>query len=324
MCQHLSCMEPRGEFTLRFTISLLLLGLSCVLTFWSKAELRDTRGQQSEHVERPPLYLPEANTVRLVTLGFNNFFSDILWFNTVNYFGKQYLGSKDYRWLNEMCGLVTSLNPNALHVYEFCGTLLSWIGKEPEQSNALLSKAIEHHPTQWRYHYLRGFNYWYFLEQPEKARDDFEAAAKLPDAPPFLGSLASRLMVRTENPSTAVAFLNDLINNSTNQAARDALTEKLKRAILSRDIWSLEQAVEKFKSSKGRNPINLAELVVENYVATLPTEPFGGSYSLDPTTGKVVTSSGEKGLEFKGKTAKTGLFKNEFTAAEEAPKASNE
>ena len=219
----------RGGFFLGLFAVLALVSVSLA---WSKAQLRQKKDEIRQETEETPLYLPDAKYIRLVTLGFDTFWSRILWFNTVNYFGKQFLADSDYRWLYHNCKLVTQLDERATHAFEFCGTLLSWMAREPERSNEILTHAIQAHPDAWRFRYLRGFNYWYFLSRRDLAKEDFRIGSTLPEAPPVLASLATRLMVAEDDPQTAIAFLVDLIENTKDEHVKQALGEKLKRAVI--------------------------------------------------------------------------------------------
>lgn len=297
---------------MKHLLLILLVVCSAAAASEAKRGLRTER-EEVRRTELPPLYLPEAETVKLLTLGFNNFASDILWFQTVNYFGKQYTGSKDYRWLDHMCNLVVELDPRAEHVYEFCATLLAWVAKEPERSNAILQRAIKHHPQEWRYRYLHGFNHWYFLEDREKASAELVAASKLPGAPPFLASLGSRLLAETASPESAIAFLLELLKRTEDPTARAALEDRLKRAVLSRDLKNLQKAADLYRAHTGSGAGSLDDLVAAGILQGIPREPFGGRYLLDSQAGKVINSSGERGLEFSGKSAKTGIMKQEFS-----------
>lgn len=275
--------------------------------------------------DRPPLYLPDVKHVRIVSLGFDNVVADVIWFQTLNYFGKQYIAGRDYKWLNHMCQLVTKLDPKTEHTYEFCGTLLSWMARDPEASNVILTQAIEHHPESWRYYYLRGFNYWYFMEDYTKARDDFENASRVPDAPPFLSSLASRLIAKTVSTATAYSFLTDMVNRTNNPTIREALEEKRKLARLSYDQELWEKAIAIYNVRTGLTPTDIETVATflsttedntgqhdgrhdgQRYTPPL-TDPYGGTYILKD--GKVTSTSNKKGLTFSGKTAKTGIFKS--------------
>ena len=249
--------------------------------------------------------------VKLITLGYDQFASDILWFNTLNYFGKQFEGNKDLHWFGHMCELVSSLDEKARHVYEFCATLLSWVAKEPQKSAELLSKAISAEPDYWRYRYLRGFNYWYFLDRRDLAQKDLSYAAKLKDAPPFLASLASRLMASDDHPRTAIAFLKDLIENTNDRHAKQALKEKLKLAQISYDLHILREKAAEYQAKYGAAPKSFSELVEAKMLRGIPLDPYGRAYRIDRESGEIRSKSGEQGLEFFGKTAKTGLARHD-------------
>lgn len=305
--------EPPRAIRGSLSFSLALLIASSTAALWSREWLRQQDSLNREP-DRPPLYLPDAEHVKLLTLGFNNFFSDILWFNTINYFGKQFEGTKDYRWLGHMCDLVTQLDGNATHAFEFCGTLVSWEAKRFDDTERLLTRAVELHPDTWRFFYLRGFNRWYFLNRQDLASEDFVHASKLPEAPAFLGSLASRLLAGQNNINMAIQLLQDLVKNSTDKKAKAALEEKLQRAVLRRDLDNLNKAVSLYKERLGTPPQSLDDIVREKFLRYIPREPFGGTYTLDTTSGEVKSSSGKKPLDFAGKNKDNGFF-----AAENKP-----
>lgn len=290
----------------------ILLTLSLTSLSWSKTHLRQTQSQIKVRIDEPPLYLPETKIVKLITLGFDNLVSDILWFNTVSYFGKHLTTDRDYRWLKHMCTLVYDLDPNKQHVVEFCASMLSWAALDPKGSNVILDNAIKSHPNVWRYYYLRGFNYWFFLEDHTQARKDLETASKLPEAPALISSLASRLISHTEDPQTAIAFLTEMIKNAKDKSAQSALLTQLKRAHLSNHLNILKKAASIFKEKTGSPISDLSQLVSTQILKELPQEPFGGKYYLDSQTEEIKTTSNEKGLEFFGKTAFTSFVGKDY------------
>lgn len=210
-------------------LALALLVASALGAYISRASLLQQKNSSSAALdERPPLYLPRADKVRSLTFGFDTVASKILWFKTINYFGKQFTGSQDYRWLANMCDVVTELDPKARHVFEFCGTLLSWVAKEPTKSDLILTKAIESDPSYWRYYYLRAFNSWYFLNRFENAKKDLMLALEMPEAPNFLKTLAVHFLAGDQGPEVAREFLKDLLANTTDKNVKKALKRKLK------------------------------------------------------------------------------------------------
>lgn len=255
--------------------------------------------------EQALIYLPKKEAVKSITLGYENFVSQILWFSTLNYFGEKFLAKESMPWFNHRCDLVTDLDPDARHVFEFCGTLLSWVAKEPEHSNLILTKGISRSPNYWRYYYLRGFNYWYFLEDFVNAKKDFEYASTLPDAPSFLVSLASRLMIKNEEEDTAISFLKSAYVREQDFNAKQAIAEKLNLAVVARDIRQIESALISYKTKNSHFPNSLESLKEDNLLLLIPEDPFGDEYLYNNKSGKVSSKKGGEGLIFRGKTVKS-------------------
>lgn len=277
-----------------FPLTLLILaGLGSLLSRESLYLNEHTKVQ-----ELPPIYLPEIQTVRLITLGFDPFFSDLIWFSTINYFGKQFRGSGDYPWLKKRCDLVLKLQPKASERFEFCATLLAWVAKDVDASNDVLNQAVQAFPDSWRFYYLRGFNYWYFQGKEKEGAAELTFAATLPEAPAMLPSLAARLL--SSDPGAAVQFLRDSLKRTTDPAAQEALAGRLKQALLTFDLSKLSSLVEAFKTKTGAPPKNLEDLRNEGLLNFVPKDPFGGEYLLQ--NGVVVSTSGKKGLELNRNT----------------------
>jgi hypothetical protein len=295
--------------TTLIAISLILLLLPCLSS--SKQTVRSQRQLIKAPFEGKPLYLPSIRYVRLFTFGFERLTADVLWFATLNYFGKQLENDDNMPWFGHMCDLVTDLDPKSRHHYEFCSTLLSWVADKPEKSEELLSRAIDAEPDYWRYYYLRGFNRWYFLERQEEASADFVLGAKQPGAPSFMASLGSRLLVSKGDTSTAIRILKEMISSSESEDAKQALKQRLDLVYISRDISYLNKLVHKYRSEFGRMPNSLAELAEAGLIKGVPLDPYRKPYLIDSSDGQITASDGSQGLKFVGKTAKTGLAKNE-------------
>src|SRR5206468_12503187 len=49
-----------------------------------------------------PVYLPRAEYLRPMSLGWQNALADVLWFRTISYFGDHYRNDRTYPWLAQM------------------------------------------------------------------------------------------------------------------------------------------------------------------------------------------------------------------------------
>jgi len=206
-------------------LSALLLTF-CVSIYFTRDILANYSTEVDQQIEEV-LYLPSGKGLNLLSFGYKNSIANLLWFNTVNYFGKNYKGDRSYKWLGHMCGLVTDLNQQAHHVYEFCSLMLAWEAGAYEESIELLGKAIERNPGYWRNYYLRGMLRMLFANDDEGTLSDFSTAARLPNAPHFLASIAGKKIAELQSPETASEFLINIIENSDSDIVREALIKRL-------------------------------------------------------------------------------------------------
>jgi tetratricopeptide (TPR) repeat protein len=282
-------------------IRVLLLAAFFLLTAFSYREMSRLRRELAPEVqhEHEALYLPSGKGLAFISFRFTNVFSDLLWFRTISYFGKHYRSDHDYRWLNHMCGLITTLDPQSRHIYEFCSLMLAWEAGKPDQALALLDKAIAADPEYWQYYYLRGINYAIFMHDEEQARLNFMLGAKKPDAPALLPRLAAKKLALS-SPEMALEFLEDMIKGATDVNQRRALTEHYRKALHERNIRNLEEAARSFKAQAGRWPANLDELSLPG-ADRLLHDPFGGRYYVNAKTGEIESTSSVERISLFGK-----------------------
>lgn len=241
------------------------------------------------------LYLPRGEGLQFMSFGYKNALAHLLWFNTINYFGKHYQGNRDYRWLSHMCGLVTNLNSKMTYVYEFCGLMLAWEAKLPDKSIALLSDGISNNPNYWKLPYLRGMTYLVFNKDDAKATSDFVLAAKLPEAHTGVLTLAAKKLSVTENPETAIDFLKETIANSKDAWERQVLSDRLRELILQKDLSVLEKAIEIYQQRTSTIPEDLEDLIEQGIIKSLPLDPYGNTYFLNKLSGKPESKSQKNG-----------------------------
>lgn len=247
---------------------------------------------------------PEGRALRAIAFGYNNFLSNILWFNTINYFGKHYQGDKNYTWLAHMCGIVFSLDPHARHVPEFCALMLAWEANKPEQALTLLDTAITRDPEYWRYYYLRGISRIIFLNDAKLAKDDFFKGSKISGAPMFMTRLATKTLANLENPAVAIAFLQEQIRQARDAHERAVLERHLKQTIHDTKLMQLEKLVAAYAHTHGALPEALDVLVEKDALQ----DPYGGIYIWDAEEKKIRSTSGVP----PGKIY-TGRLKNKVT-----------
>jgi tetratricopeptide (TPR) repeat protein len=242
--------------------------------------------------EIEPVYLPKADYLRPMSLGWRNALANVLWFRTISYFGAHYRGDHTYPWLAAMCELVTDLDPRAEHVYRFAGVILPWEANQVDAGIALLQKGLRQFPDDWMLHYHLGFHYYFFKNDIDTALSHLREAMALPGVHPAIARLAAVLAQHQYGPETTLAFLQELADNVDSREVRGVVEEHMREARLAADLEHLQAAVDTYRQRTGAVPPSLQALVDAGLLADIPRDPFASGYELDPATGAVRSASG--------------------------------
>ena len=238
------------------------------------------------------IYLPPTQFLDAISLGYRHALANVLWFRTIGYFGRHYRSDRLYPWLAYMCNVVTDLNPQAEHVYRFGGVILPWEANRVAEGIALLEKGTRSIPDSWRLHYMLGFSYYFFRDDLEASSRALRRATELPDAPAYVSQLAAIVDATQHGPEAAIAFLRQLDRSDASDEMRAAIRDRIGALSLARDLDALDDAVQTFRDRFQRLPDDLSEVVRMGILLAIPSEPFGGQYVLDVTSGRVRSSLG--------------------------------
>lgn len=192
-----------------YSLPLAVASILCAGAAARELAAQHTKAHQN-YTTHEELYLPSGKGLSLFAVGFKNVMADLLWFRTINYFGREFASTRDYRYLEHYINLVVKMNPRKDFVYQFGSMMFAWELHNPRASIELLSKGITALPQSWLLQYYRGFMYFYFLNEHEKALADFRAAATKPNAHPTIAQLAERL-----DRTTALQTLSETTDDSS-------------------------------------------------------------------------------------------------------------
>ena len=131
------------------------------------------------------LYVDSGELLKKVSLGFENVAADLYWLRTVQYFGGKRLDvtNKNYDLLEPLLWITVELDPNFKIAYTYGATFLS----EPFPTGAglpvkgieLIDRGIQEHPDYWRFYLDKGFIYFWYLQDYEKAAETFLEGSKI-------------------------------------------------------------------------------------------------------------------------------------------------
>ena len=242
-------------------------------------------------------HLPRGEYLKPALLGYHHLGADLLWLQLLQVVGKKKNTGDEYEWMYHALDVITTLDPQYAYAYYVGGVVLTSYGNRVDLSNRLLERGHRENPAEWNLPFLLGYNHYFYLGDAPKGAEYIGVAARTPGAPDFLPGLATRMYAEAGNPDVALEFLEALWRENPDMAVREKLEVRAKEVIIERDIRFLESAVQQYRSTRGRFPTKLQDLLTSGAVTQIPLEPFGGSYELDTKTGNVSSSTHPKRLK---------------------------
>ena len=232
------------------------------------------------------------------SLGFDALAADVYWIRALQHYGGDRLTGKvpgaKYELLYPLLDITTTLDPYFTIAYRFGAIFLSegYPGGpgRPDQSVALLRKALVAMPQKWQYYHDIGFVYYWHLRDYQSAATWFRRAAAQPGAPNWLEPLAASMLTRGQGPRRgAVPVAADPeVRGGVAAAQRRARAGAARRARPDRSARrASSSATRRRPASPTRGPRSSGSGVGSRGV---PADPTGTPFDLDPATGRVTVS----------------------------------
>jgi hypothetical protein len=236
-------------------------------------------------------FLPPGQYLKPALLGYEHIAADVLWLRIVQVLGQGTLSAGEYEWLYQALDVVTTLDPAYVYAYQAGGVVLAELGHRPDLSTTLLEKGLRANPAVWQIPFYLGYNHFFHFHDYRRAAEYMAVAAKLPGRPAYLPRLVARLYAEAGSIHVALDWLLPLWRDAEDAQIKSALDTRIKELTIARDLQRFGEAVARYRAKYGTPPRHLADLIRHGFLASVPTEPFGGKYLLDPRTGVVASST---------------------------------
>jgi tetratricopeptide (TPR) repeat protein len=283
-------VRPRRDF------AVIVLAVLAFAVAVSLQIVRDRRYPREESDRAQILYIRSGEALKRLTLSFDALAADVYWIRAIqSYGGDRLSGPKartKYQVLYPLLDLTTTLDPYFNIAYRFGAIFLSeaypdGLGR-PDQSEALLRKAIAVMPQKWQYYHDIGFIYYWRMRDYQTAAKWFQQAAAQPNAPTWLQPLAASMLVHG-NDRTAARFLWLQIAKSEEPWLRRNAERALLQLQAMDDIDKLQAVIQRFPAPPGQQ-YSWDDLLRRRVLIRQPVDPLGAPYVIDPATGHVSVS----------------------------------
>ncbi|MBL9039911.1 MAG: hypothetical protein JNG84_15440 [Archangium sp.] len=188
-----------------------------------------------------------------------------------------------------MGDFVSSLDPRMYHPY-LLGALVGMTLKEEgvgndnaEEAAELLKKGVANIPEDSRLYVWLASVQLFDLGQKEAAGQTLMAGSKAPDAPAYLGPLATRILSEVGNFELAKQFAAEVVANTDNEETKAQFEQRLKEIKVEEALTKVERALDEFRMSTGRPATSLQDVVSAGLLAPEDvTDPMGQPIELTP------------------------------------------
>lgn len=223
------------------TLSRRILFAALVLTtlslhLFAGAQAKRERAAHSAFHVHDDVYLASPPVLQTMALGRTHFAADVLWIRGLSYFAAQFLGHRQYRWLDPLIDTIISLDERYRTVYYWAAVVLmygSTIDNESvKASNRILKKGLELFPDDWEFHFILGCNYTFELRTEDEnlrqhwkqlGADHIQSAANLPGAPDWLVFTAAGLHRKSGRLELAIRHLEEAYMRAQDKELRKQL-----------------------------------------------------------------------------------------------------
>lgn len=243
--------------------------------------------------------VPRPQVARLAALGFESLLADYFWLRAVQLVGGQTESpARQARAIGRYAEAVTALDPWVDHPYRFAALWMSEDAEAVHAANRLLERGIAYHPRDWRDRFYLSFNHLFYLGDAAAAARELEPAIALEGAPVYLGRLLAKLRSAGGDLDAAAAYLQALLDQDQEHDLwrRAAYQEALVEIETERRARQLDAARARFVAENGFDITRVEDLAWGPHAVlfSLPPEPNGAAWTLDPVSGQIVSSHYER------------------------------
>lgn len=270
---------------------LVLLGAAAV---WAQVELVQ-RTRPAERFEQM-LYVQSPAVLTRLALSYDAVLADIYWIRTIQYYGGTRLSDapvKTYDLLYPLLDLTTSLDPRFSIAYRFGAFFLSEPAPggagRPDLAIRLLEKAMRANPHRWEYPHDIGFVH-YRLGDYRRAAAWFQRAADVPGSAEWLEPLAAVTLARGGERSTSRLLWQQILATADQEWLRRAAEFRLQQLDALDQIDQLHRITRLYEARTGGPPPSWAALIQAGLLRSVPRDPTGIPYELNPWWGDVTVS----------------------------------
>lgn len=187
--------------------------------------------------------------------------------------------------------VISTLHPDFIDTYFMCESSLSSLGHDyAQKTNAVLENGIAAKPDNWILPFFKGFNHFYYLDEPLEASTVLYSASQIPEAPVWLGHLASILSAKGGDIYAGLIWLKAMLATEKDEITQARYRNEI---IVFEKAVQVLKAVREYENTFNHSPPALEDLAPK-FLPRIPTLEEGYTLVWNPPTLRLTRPSKKK------------------------------
>ncbi len=262
----------------------IILILSCIIFLGLK--LKADKVTRTKVPGSSIIYIPSGKYLRFATFGFPSFTADMIYIWAIQYYSNYSIEDR-FDYLDHIFSIISELDPHYLDPYEIGSLIAAHEARDVKTACKILDRGLEKNPKEWIFPFEAG----HIAQMVEKdfalAQKYYKKTMEIEGAPALAKRLYANAAFKITDYKTSLENWLEIYQEAEDERIKKIASNQIYQIKTTIDIKTIKEAIEKFKERFGRNPTELAQLVNDGLLDSLPKDLDGKEYIYDSQTGGV-------------------------------------
>lgn len=272
------------DFSAIFLVILLILSCSIFMSLKVKTDNISRDKIPGSSI----IYIPSGQYLKFATFGNSSLLADLIYVWAIQYYS-DYTIPDMYEYLDHIFSIINELDPSYLDPYDIGAVIAAYEAEDLDLALKILDRGLEKNPEQWFFPYMAA-HYAQMIKKDHKlAQEYYKKAMNIEEVPPIVERLYANAIFKSMDYKRALQTWLEIHKTAKDERIKKIASNHIYNITTTIDIKKINEAIEKFKESYGRNPMELSQLVRAGLLDSLPKDLDGKEYIYDSRTGEVKT-----------------------------------
>lgn len=276
--------KSEKDFSTIFLVVLLILSCGIFMSLKVKTDNISRKKIPGSSI----IYVPSGQYLKFATFGNSSLLADLIYVWAIQYYS-DYTIPDMYEYLDHIFSIINELDPSYLDPYDIGAVIAAYEAEDLDLALKILDRGLEKNPEQWLFPYMAA-HYAQMIKKDHKlAQEYYKKAMNIEEVPPIVERLYANAIFKSMDYKRALQTWLEIYKTAKDERIKKIASNHLYNITATIDIQKINEAIEKFKESYGRNPMELSQLVRAGFLDSLPKDLDGKEYIYDSRTGEVKT-----------------------------------